>query len=66
MKKMVRLIALLMLLATLLCGCGGKFTCDFCGEEKSGSKYSMDLMGEKIDICKDCKKGLDELSDLFG
>ena len=56
---------MLMLLATLLCGCG-KFTCDFCGEEKSGSKHTVEFLGEKIDICKDCKKGLDELGNLFG
>ena len=65
MKKMMRLTVLLALLATLLCGCG-KFTCDFCGEEKSGSKQTVEFLGEKIDICKDCKKGLDELNDLFG
>ena len=65
LKKMVRLVAMLMLLATLLCGCG-KFTCDFCGEEKSGSKHTVEFLGEKIDICKDCKKGLDELGNMFG
>ena len=60
MKKMVRFAAMLMLLATLLCGCG-KFTCDLCGEEKSGKKYTESFFGEEIEYCKDCKNELDSL-----
>lgn len=60
MKKMVRFAAMLMLLATLLCGCG-KFTCDLCGEEKSGKKYTESIFGEEIEYCKECKEALESL-----
>ena len=60
MKKMVRFAAMLMLLATLLCGCG-KFTCDRCGEEKSGKKYK----GVKYTYCQECYDLIVFAAELF-
>ena len=65
MKKFVLLVVLVAMLSTLLCACG-KFTCDLCGEEKSGKKHKEEVLGEKVVICDDCYKGLEELAGLGG
>ena len=62
MKKLISVLLLVSVLATLLTACG-KFECDLCGEEKSGKKYERELLGESIDICKDCYEELEELAD---
>ena len=62
MKKMFSVI-LLVIVATMMLTACGKFTCDACGEEKSGKKYKESVMGEEIEICKDCYKELEELAD---
>lgn len=64
MKK--RLIAAFLATVTILsfAGCG-KFTCDMCGEEKSGKKHKEELLGETITICDDCYKELEDLADLI-
>ena len=64
MKKMIRVIALLMLLATLLCGCS-KFTCDMCDQEKSGVKHSVEFFGQELVICDDCMDGLEALGNML-
>ena len=56
MKKRKFLAVLLATVSILsLTGCG-KFTCDMCGEEKSGKKHEETLLGESITICDDCYK----------
>lgn len=65
MKRMISFILMLTLVAALLAGCGS-FQCDLCGEEKTGKKYTGDLMGEKITYCSECKEALEELADMFG
>ena len=52
-----------MVLGLAACG-GGKFTCDICGQESSGKKYTEEIFGEKITYCKDCKEGLEALGEL--
>ena len=65
-KKMLSLALILTLMMLTLTGCG-KFTCDLCGEEKSGKSYTASVLGEEVTICKDCKTELDELkNELFG
>lgn len=64
MKKLIGLIVLLATMAVLLCSCG-KFTCDLCGKEKSGKKYTESLYGTKIVYCKDCKEALEDFLDLY-
>ena len=76
MKKII--CSIVLILATMLCivGCA-KFTCDICGEEKSGKQHEEEFLGEKIVYCDDCYKELEELEkeledaagdleDLFG
>ena len=53
---MKRIIAMALLAASVLsfAACGGKFTCDNCGEEKTGKKKTIELMGEKATFCGEC------------
>lgn len=62
MKKLICVLLLVSVMATLLTACG-KFTCDLCGEEKSGKKYEREVLGETIDICKDCYGELEDLAE---
>lgn len=65
MKK--KIIALLLTAATVvsLTACGKPFTCDICGEEKTGKKYETTVYGEKVVYCEDCKEVMDEVSSWF-
>lgn len=53
MKRIVTLALAGIMAVGMLASCG-KFTCDLCGEEKSGKKYETEMLGTKITICKDC------------
>ncbi len=64
MRKMIRFAAMLMLVASMLCGCA-KFTCDLCNEEKSGKKHTADFFGQELVICDDCMDGLEALGDML-
>lgn len=65
MKK--KIIALLLTVTTVisLTACGKPFTCDLCGEEKTGKKYTETVYGEEVTYCQDCRKELEEVLDLF-
>ena len=72
MKKLIGLLLLLSMLATLLTGCG-KFTCDLCGEERSGKQYKEEILGEEIVYCRECydelkalEEGANDLKDAIG
>ncbi len=60
---MKRLIAMALLGATVLsfAACGGKFTCDECGEEKTGKKHTIEIAGEKGTMCAECYEENKEL-----
>lgn len=66
MKK--KIIALLLTVATVvsLTACGAPFTCDLCGEEKTGKKYTEEILGQKITYCQDCYNDLKEAADALG
>ncbi len=69
MKKIKRAIAVLLITVmslTTLTACGGKFTCDICGKEKSGKKYTSEILGQTVNVCKDCKKEMDEALEALG
>ena len=61
MKKLICVLLLVVVIATMLTACG-KFKCDFCGEEKTGKKYEREMLGEEVVICKDCYEELEELA----
>lgn len=62
-KMLAALLAALMILS--LAGCG-KFTCDLCGKEKSGKKHTETVLGQKVTICNDCYKDLEDLAGSLG
>ena len=62
MKKIVLSIFTLVALTLTLTSCG-KFTCDLCGDEKSGKKHEEEVLGESVVICDDCYEDLDDLGD---
>ena len=57
--KVVSLIVLVSMMMLSLAACG-KSECFVCGEEKFCKTYENDLRGE-IDVCKDCKSGIEEV-----
>ncbi|MCM1056469.1 MAG: hypothetical protein NC517_02535 [Firmicutes bacterium] len=61
------MIALLLTAVTVmsLAACGKPFTCDLCGEEKTGKKYTETILGSEITYCQDCYKELKELGELL-
>lgn len=65
MKKLISILLLVVVLATMLTACG-KFTCDMCGEEKSGKKHEESMLGESVVICDDCYKALEDLAGALG
>ena len=56
MKKLIRVVALTLVMVTMLAACGKKFTCDMCFEEKSGKQYKKEVFGEEVVLCKECNK----------
>ncbi len=68
MKKLAAVLALIGLVASLA-ACGGAFTCNICGEEKTGGRKTQEVAGMKVTVCDDCVGGIQEgikgLSDLF-
>ena len=60
MKKLIGALLLVVAMATMLTACG-KFTCDLCGEEKSGKKYEKEILGQEVTICKDCQDDINSL-----
>ncbi len=63
MKRVITLLlALCMMFA--LAACGAKAKCDVCGETKNCE--TIEVLGEKIHICGDCKDSINDLVDMFG
>ncbi len=52
MKKFLSIMCVVVAMFALT-ACG-KFTCDLCGEEKSGSGKKITIMGETGTLCDDC------------
>lgn len=63
MKRFVVLLLALCMIFTLA-ACGSKAKCDICGETKTCK--TEEVLGEKINICRDCEKQLNDLADLLG
>ena len=65
MKKRICLFLALLTALTALSGCG-KFTCEMCGEEKSGKKYTITLQDDKkITVCRDCHDEWEAMIEYF-
>lgn len=64
-KKALKVTALAGIMTLMLvgfAGCKKKTECDICGELARCSSYKSELLGD-IEICKDCKKSLEEAAD---
>ncbi len=64
MKRIISIIATVLLLASLLTACG-KFECELCGKDSRGKKYTKEVLGREITYCKECNENLNDLADLF-
>lgn len=61
MKKIAKIgvsVIALAALALSLTGCSSK-TCDNCGKKYSSGGTTMELLGEKVNLCQDC---MDEIT----
>jgi len=58
-KKITTVLIALGMISLIACG-STSFTCDFCGEEKTGTRYTSNN-GEDMTICKDCYDMVNEL-----
>lgn len=65
MKKIICGILILVSSMLVLASCG-KFTCDACGEEKSGKKYEVEILGETGVVCEECNEELKEIQEGLG
>jgi len=64
MKRVVSLILVVLMLATLLCACAETYVCDFCGQEVTQKPIKLELLGEQIKVCDECKTIVEQLIDL--
>ena len=53
MKKIIAGVLVLVSVMLVLASCG-KFTCDGCGEEKSGKKHEVEAFGVSAVLCDEC------------
>ena len=56
MKKIILTAIAAVMLTASLTACGSTFTCEMCGEEKTGKSYTFQssATGEDMTICEDC------------
>lgn len=64
MKKLVCLLLLVAMIATLFVGCGS-FECDICGKESDGEKHEQTFDGETIVFCDKCFEEYKEAIDVL-
>ena len=67
MKKLIGIVALVMVLVGIMTACG-QFQCDLCSLEKSGKSYQYETGGETAILCEECyeeMKKLEELQDVL-
>lgn len=57
-KQVKKIMAVVILGAILVTGCGKKEVCDFCNEKKACT--TKEVLGEKIKICEECFSELSE------
>ena len=64
--KLIAIASLAVIAVSVLAGCGGaKFTCDNCGEEKTGKKYSKEVLGETVTYCGECKEEVESMIEFI-
>lgn len=53
MKKLFSVLVLVTMVIIPL-GCSKEFTCDSCGETKTGKTHTVTMLGEKVVMCDEC------------
>lgn len=64
MKKAVAVVSCVLLVASFAACGASKVPCDICGKEANCTK--VEYLGQKANVCSDCKKGIDAVSDALG
>lgn len=63
MKKVLALLLCTLTVLFFLVGCGEKVECDFCGKVAKCSE--IEVLGQTIHICKDCKNSIKNLGNFL-
>ena len=65
MKKKLLAVMAGLSLVVALGACGEPFTCDLCGEEKTGKAWKVTMFGEsdELTICDDCYQEVQALKE---
>ena len=66
MKKWFTITALVLVMSALLAGCGGKFTCGACGQEKEGGKKESVIVDKEVIYCDECYEKAEQAAELLG
>lgn len=62
MKRVIGVVSVIMLTVVLSCGCGKKtYTCGWCGSTVTQSPHHAKILGQEIELCDDCYKGIKEM-----
>jgi hypothetical protein len=59
-KRFVVLALVMLALSAVFVSCAKKGTCDLCGKQNV-ALYEYKVLGQKAEICSDCKKNMKEL-----
>lgn len=63
MKKLIGIVALVMVLVGTMTACG-QFRCDLCAQEKSGRKHKYEAGDEISVLCDECYEEIEKLEEL--
>lgn len=63
MKRIKPVLIPILLTALLFTGCGKKFTCGICHQEKTGKQYTVDVLGIQTTVCEKCNASMNVLED---
>lgn len=59
MNKLIKILAVAVLAAMLLCACGSKtFYCALCFEKVTEVPHEVTVFGQELEICDSCYKAL--------
>lgn len=67
MKRVICVALMVILLGTMLCGCGEeKFTCGLCMKQVTQKPHAVTVLGQKVKICDSCYGTIGNLRGQMG
>lgn len=67
MKRMICLTIIAVVMATMLCACGGEtFTCGLCRRQVTQTPHKATVFGQEIKICDACYETVDNYAAMLG